>query len=373
MHSRMRVALVHDWLNQQGGAEVVLDQLHRMFPDAPVHTSFYDPNLVDPVFRTMEIHPTWLQRLPGWRTRHQAFLPLFPLAFQSTRVQDVDLVVSNASAFCKGIRTPARAVHVCYCLTPTRFIWAPRAYLMREGFPNWLPPVLAPLLWWLRRWDRAAAQRVTQFVAISETVAKRIRHHYGREAPVVHPPVDVTRFKPSTEIENHFLVVSRLIPYKRIDLAVRACTDAELPLLVIGDGRDLHSLREMAGPTVRFAGRLSDDEVRQHMARCRAFIFPGEEDFGIAPVEAQAAGRPVVAYAGGGALETVREGETGILFHEQNVTSLREALDRVSTMPVNPTELVRHAAQFDVTEFQTKLRGVIEVTFERSRASQVAL
>ncbi|MCY3912648.1 MAG: glycosyltransferase [Chloroflexi bacterium] len=368
----MSVALVHDWLNQQGGAEVVLEQLHAMYPDAPVYTSFYAQDLVDPAFRQLDVRTNWLQRLPGWRTRHQAFLPLYPLAFQSTRVRDAKVVVSNVSAFCKGIQTPPGSIHVCYCLTPTRFIWMPEAYLLREGYPAWLPRALAPLLWWMRRWDRAAAQKVTQFVAISQAVAERIRRFYGREAMVVHPPVHTTRFAPTTEVGDYFLVVSRLIPYKRIDLAVRACTEASLPLVVVGDGRDLHSLRRMAGPTVRFAGRVSDDEVRRHMARCRAFVFPGEEDFGIAPVEAQAAGRPVVAYAAGGALETVRDGETGVLFPEPTVPSLLQALERVTDMPIDAARLVRHAAQFDASVFRSKLRRAIELTVERARAPEAA-
>ena len=192
----MSVALVHDWLNQQGGAEVVLEQLHAMYPEAPVYTSFYAPDLVDPDFRRLDVRTSWLQRLPGWRTRHQAFLPLYPLAFQSMRIRDADVVVSNVSAFCKGIQIPPGAIHVCYCLTPTRFVWMPEAYLLREGYPAWLPRALAPLLWWMRRWDRAAAQRVTQFVAISQAVAERIRRFYGREALVVHPPVHTTRFTP---------------------------------------------------------------------------------------------------------------------------------------------------------------------------------
>lgn len=362
----MRVTLVHDWLNQQGGAEVVLKQLHAMFPDAPVYTSVYAPELVDPHFMNLDIRTTWMQNVPGWRTHHQAFLPLYPAAFRSMRIRDAELVVSNASAFCKGVRAPSHAVHVCYCLTPARFLWTPHTYLLREGFPVWLPRVLSPLLWWLRRWDRSAAQRVTQFVAISKAVGVRIRRYYGREAPIVHPPVHTTDFRPTTEVGEDFLVVSRLVPYKRIDLAVQACTEASLPLLVIGDGRDLHSLRTMAGPTVKFAGRLSDNEVRQHMARCRALIFPGEEDFGITPVEAQAAGRPVVAYAGGGAVETVLDGETGVLFREPTVASLREALERVTTMPTDPSRLVQHAAKFDVSEFRVKLRQVLRTTLQRN-------
>ena len=356
----MKIALVHDWLNQQGGAERVLLELHSMFPEAPVYTSFYAPNLVHPGFRRMDIRTSWMQRLPGWRTHHQALLPLYPLAFQTSRVRDADVVVSNASALCKGIRTPPGSVHICYCLTPTRFVWTPDQYLAREDYAGWMRSVLRPLFWWLRRWDWAAAQRVTRFVAISQAAADRIRRYYGRTAPIVHPTVDTRRFEPTTEVEDYLLVVSRLIPYKRIDLAVQACTELGLPLLVIGEGRDGPALRAMAGPSVRFLGRLSDDQVRHHMARCRALIFPGEEDFGIAPVEAQAAGRPVVAYAAGGALETVIDGETGILFREPTAANLRTALARLDGVPFVTDRLVAHAARFGRAQFQAGLRRQIE-------------
>ena len=361
----MHVALVHDWLNQQGGAERVLLEMHALFPQAPVYTSFYAPDLVDPAFRGLDIRTTWMQRLPAWRRHHQALLPLYPLAFRSTHVRGADVVLSNASAFCKGIGVPRDAVHVCYCLTPTRFVWSPAQYLARERYPVGTGRALGPLLWWLRRRDRAAAARVTQFVAISQAVAQRIERSYGRSAPVVYPPVDTRRFEPSAQTSDEFLVVSRLVPYKRIDLAVSACTHLGLPLLVVGEGRDATALRALAGPTVRFVGRLSDDQVRHHMARCRAFIFPGEEDFGIAPVEAQAAGRPVVAYGAGGALETVVDGETGVLFHEPTVTSLVEALRRVARLSFASERLVAHAARFDRAQFGERLRDIIETTWRR--------
>ncbi len=364
-----RVALVHDWLNQQGGAERVLMELHRMFPYAPVHTSFYAQDLVDSGFRDMDIRTSWMQRLPGWRTHHQGFLPLYPLVFQSMRVVDADVVISNASALCKGVQVPAGAVHLCYCLTPTRFVWTPAQYLAGESYPAWLRYALQPLLWWMRRWDRAAARRVTRMVAISTAVADRIGRFYGLEVPVIHPPVDTTLFQPSTEAADYYLVVSRLVPYKRIDLAVRACTELGAPLLVIGDGRDEATLRACAGPSVRFLGRLSDDQVRHHMARCRAFLFPGEEDFGIAPVEAQAAGRPVVAFAAGGALDTVIDGETGVLFHEPTVAGLLSALARLDRLQFSVDRLTAHARRFDAVEFRTKLGGMVETMRDEWRTS----
>ena len=362
----MRVALVHDWLNQQGGAERVLLELHALFPNAPVHTTFYAPDLLDEAFKNMEIRTNWMQWLPGWRMHHQALLPFYPLAFGMMRVSNVELVISNASGFCKGIRTPSDTAHICYCLTPTRFVWTPEDYLAREGYPRLLLPALRPLLGWMRRWDRAAAQRVTQFVAISTTVSDRIRRYYGRDAPVIHPPVDTQSFAPTTEVEDYYLVVSRLIPYKRIDLAVQACTATGRSLVVIGEGRDMSRLRAMAGPSIRFLGRLSDAEVRRYMARCRAFIFPGEEDFGIAPVEAQAAGRPVVAFAGGGALDTVKDSETGVLFREPTAASLQGALDRADTHPFQTERLTTHAETFGREQFRSKMRQIVEQTMART-------
>lgn len=368
----LNVALVHDWLNQQGGAERVLLQLHRTFPRAPVYTAFYEPTLVDPAFRTLDVRTTWLQRLPGWRTHHQAYMPVYPLAFATSRVRDADVVVSNASAFCKGIRIPRGAVHVCYCLTPPRFVWSTRAYLARESYPAWLPLALHPLMPLLQRWDRASAGRVTHFVAISRAVAARIRRFYGRDATVIYPPVATERFRPGGAPEDFLLVVSRLVPYKRIDLAVRACSQLGLPLRVVGDGRDAANLRRLAGPAVTFLGSLSDDRVSDLMARCRAFIFPGEEDFGIAPVEAQAAGRPVIAYAAGGALDTVVDGETGLLFHEPTVESLAGALRRLDTTRFHADHLVAAAARFSASLFRERLSRFVATAWETRLAGAQA-
>ncbi len=358
----LRTALVHDWLNQQGGAENVLVEMHRMFPSAPVYTSFYEPALVDPAFRRLDIRHTWLQRFPLWRTNHQALFPFYPLAFGGLRIPNADLVLSNSSAFCKGVRPAQGAVHVCYCLTPTRFLWMPDTYLAGERAPYWSRVVLPPLLAWARRWDRNAAQRVTQFLAISRAVADRIQRFYGRSSRIVYPPVDVERFKSTTDVDDAFLIVSRLIPYKRIDLAVRACTELGLPLRIVGSGRAEADLRALAGPTVRFLGRLPDRDVSVEMARCRAFLFPGDEDFGITPVEAQAAGRPVVAYGSGGALDTVIDGKTGILFREQTVASLGDALRQIQTMTFDTDALVANARRFSHENFRRALLEAINDT-----------
>ena len=360
-----RTALVHDWLNQQGGAENVLVEMHRMFPSAPVYTSFYEPALVDPAFRRLDIRTTWLQRFPLWRSNHQALLPFYPLAFGGLTVPSAELVLSNSSAFCKGVRPAPGAVHVCYCLTPTRFLWMPETYLAAERAPIWSRVLLPPLLAWARRWDRGAAQRVTQFLAISQAVADRIQRFYGRSSRIVYPPAEVERFQPTTDVGDAFLVVSRLIPYKRIDLAVRACTELGLPLRIVGSGRAEADLRALAGPTVRFLGRLPDRDVSVEMARCRALLFPGDEDFGITPVEAQAAGRPVVAYGSGGALDTVIDGKTGILFREQTVASLAAALRDVQSMTVATDALVANARRFSREHFR---RALLEAVNDTLRA-----
>ncbi|MGE5602921.1 MAG: glycosyltransferase, partial [Nitrososphaerales archaeon] len=301
-----RVALVHDWLNQVGGAEYVLEVLVRMFPGAPVFTSMYAPERMPLAYRAWDIRTSFMQHLPGITRKHQVYMPVYPLAFDRVDLTGYDLVLSNKSGFCHGVHVPPAARHVCYCLAPTRFLWQYEAYSAREVLGNSVDVMLRPLLGPLRRWDYAAAQRVHHFIAISREIQDRIRHFYDRDSTVIYPPVDIQRFSPSTAgLGDYFLAGGRLIPYKRTDLAVQACSELGLRLLVFGDGRDRPALERMAGQSVTFLGRVPPDDLARLYAGARAFIFPGLEDFGIAPLEAQAAGRPVIAFAGGGALETV--------------------------------------------------------------------
>jgi glycosyltransferase involved in cell wall biosynthesis len=298
-HRPGQIALVHDWLNQIGGAEYVLETLVRMFPGAPVYTSMYAPDRMPPVFRNWDIRTTFMQRLPAVTRRHQVYMPLYPLAFQGIDLSGHDLVVSNKSGFCHGVRPRPYAKHVCYCLAPTRFLWQYESYAARESLGKGTDLALRPLLDRLRRWDYEAAQRVNHFIAISREIQDRIRRYYRRESVVIYPPVDVAGFRYADEpLGDYFLAGGRLIPYKRTDLAVAACSELGLRLLVFGDGRDRAALERMAGPSVTFLGRVPATELARLYAGARAFIFPGLEDFGIAPVEAQATGRPVIAYAG---------------------------------------------------------------------------
>jgi glycosyltransferase involved in cell wall biosynthesis len=357
----LRVAIVHDWLNQIGGAEGVLETLVEMFPGAAIYTSIYWPDAMPALYRQWDIHTTWMDRLPGIHRRHQPYLLFYPLAFGGLELRGFDLVISNKSAFCMGVQTAPGTRHLCYCLTPTRFVWDYENYVRREQVGAFTRSLVRPFLGRLQRWERAAADRVGTFVAISGAIQDRVRRYYERESDIVYPPVDTARFVPSPQGGNddYFLIVSRLVPYKRIDLAVRAFTDLGLPLWIAGSGRDRASLEAMAGDNVRFLGRVPDEDLGRLMARCRAFVFPGLEDFGIAPVQAMAAGRPVIAFAGGGALDYVVEGVTGTFFHEQSPGSLVDTVSRFDAAAFAPSEIRAHAEKFDAQVFKTNLMAVI--------------
>lgn len=356
----MKLALVHDWLNQIGGAEDVLAQMVRHYPGTPVYTSMYAPDLMPPAYRTWDIRTTWIDRLPGIHAHHQRYLPFYPAAFGRLDLSRYDVVLSNKSGFCHGVHTGPDTLHVCYCLAPTRYIWNLDAYLDREQFGAGVRLVARLMAQLFRRWDYAAAQRVDHFIAISSEIQARIQRYYDRASPIIFPPAAVAdRFAPSGIIEDYFLVVSRLVPYKRIDLAVRACTQLGLPLLVGGRGRDLERLEALAGPSVTFLGFVPDDDLPDLFARCRAFLFPGLEDFGITPVQAMAAGRPVIAFRGGGALDTVVPGKTGVLFEQQTVASLAQVLAEFDPTCYDPGTIRAHAMQFDASVFEDALTGYI--------------
>jgi glycosyltransferase involved in cell wall biosynthesis len=358
----LKVAIVHDWLNQIGGAEGVLETLVEMFPGAPVYTSMYWPEAMPMVYRQWDIRTTWMDRLPGIHRYHQPYLLFYPSAFSGLELGDYDLVISNKSAFCMGVRTSPEACHICYCLTPTRFVWDFETYVSREQVGGAARRMVRPFLGWLQRWEREAAGRVDSFIAISKEIQGRIRRLYGRESALIHPPVDTRRFMPTADgsHDDYFLIVSRLVPYKRIDLAVRAFADLGLPLWIGGSGRDDASLEAMAGSNMRFLGRVPDEELGPLMAHCRAFVFPGLEDFGIAPVQAMAAGRPVIAYAGGGALDYVVEGVTGTFFHEQSPEALADAVARFDDAAYDPEMIRAYAEQFDTGVFKRKIQMFVK-------------
>jgi glycosyltransferase involved in cell wall biosynthesis len=349
-----RVAIVHDWLTNQGGGERVVWALHRAFPEAPIYTSVFNPKAL-PQFANLDVRTSFLQHWPLAKTKHQLFPTLRTLAFEAFDFSNYDVVISSSSAEAKGVITKPYTLHICYCHTPTRYYWSDYAQYRRSTGFGVLSPlvrlVMPRIVERMRMWDFAAAQRVDEFIANSRYVEQRIAKYYRRDSTVINPPIQVDRFAPTAESRTGFVVVSRLIPYKRVDLAVRACTELKLPLTVIGDGSELDKLKAMAGPTINFLGRAGDEETNYAYASATAFIFPAEEDFGLTPLEAMASGTPVIAYSKGGATETVIEGKTGIFFPEQTVASLKAALKAFKPADYDPATIRAHAQQFDEAVF----------------------
>lgn len=368
----LKIALVVSWLNQHGGAERVLEAAHELYPNAPVFTSIYDPQALPLFYREWEIRPSFLNRIPAVRRHHQFLLPFYPLAFESFDLRPYDVVLSIPSAFAHGVLTLSSTRHLCYCLTPARFLWQYRDYVENEAVGRSARLILPLLVSRLREWDRLAAERVDDFVAISRAVQSRIAKYYRRLSTILFPPVTVSDFQsvPSAEVEDYYLILSRLVPYKRVDIAVQAFNRLGLPLVIAGDGRDRSRLEKMAGPNVRFLGRVSDSERHRLLAKCRAFVFPGEEDFGITPLEANASGRPVVAYAAGGALDTIVDGLNGAFFREPTADSLAERIAGFDATAYDPGELRAHAGRFDIANFKRRLRELVQ---DETTAAAIAL
>ncbi|GAC1435398.1 MAG: glycosyltransferase [Chloroflexota bacterium] len=356
----MKVALVHDYLFEQGGAENVFQVFLDMFPDAPIFTSIYAPDTVAGAFRARQMHTSFLQRLTTDKRKAKALLPLYPAAFHRMKLRGYDLVLSSASSFAKGIAVGSTP-HVCYCHTPPRFLWQADRYGEGQRHPvaRAATRIATGLL---RHQDRHDAANVDRFIANSRVTQRRIARIYGRQATVIHPPIAVDDFAVAGAVTTRFLVVSRLLPYKRVDIVIAACNRLGLPLDVVGDGPDRHRLQAMAGPTVTLHGRLPRPEVAWHLGRARALILPGEEDFGLTPLEANASGRPVLAYRAGGALETVVDGQTGWFFERQTVDSVMAALQRIGPAAdrIEPKALRAHARRFDVAAFRASIQQVLQ-------------
>ena len=370
-HARApRVALAHEWLVTLGGSDRVLLALHELYPDAPVYVALYDPTRLPSAFADLPVITSWLQRIPGATRHHRSLVPLMPAAFGRFHLQGYDVVISSSHACTKGVRVPRGTPHICYCHTPMRYAWDLQDEYL-GGFSPAMRPLFRILLARLRHWDREASRRVDHFIANSRHVAARIRRYYGREATVIYPPVDTEFFTPGGTPEaghggaraaggDYLLVVSRLVPYKRVDLAVQACTALGRSLVVVGDGPEAPRLRAMAGPTVRFVGEVDDGALAEYYRGCIALVFPGIEDFGLVPVEAQACGSPVIAFGAGGALESVIPGVSGVFFAEQTVDSLREALRAFDPRAYDAGVIRRHAEQFSVQRFHHQIAEFVQ-------------
>jgi glycosyltransferase involved in cell wall biosynthesis len=363
--TQVRVALVHDWLTGMRGGEKVLEVLCELFPDADIFTLVHRPGSVSPGIERHRIHTSIIQRLPLAGRLYRRYLPLFPFAIEQFDLDGYDLVISSSHCAAKGVVPPGRARHLCYCHSPMRYAWDQfDAYFGPERVGRlahrW---VYRPLLARLARWDASTAHRVDRFLANSRHVAGRIRRYYDREASVLYPPVDTVFYHPGdVSPEGHFLIVSALVPYKQIDLAIAACAQIGAPLRIAGSGPERRRLEAHAGPDTTFLGWLSDEAIRQEYRRAAAVILPGEEDFGIVPLEAQACGRPVIALGRGGALDTVLDGETGVLFAEPTAPSLAEALERASTLTFDGARVRAHAEQFSRERFRRQLSEVVTET-----------
>jgi glycosyltransferase involved in cell wall biosynthesis len=346
-----RIALVHDYFVQMGGAERVAEAMHDSFPGAPMFTTVALPQSLPSRLRAADIRTSPMQHLPGMDRKFRHYFMLYPFAVENFDLSPYDLIFSSSSGYAKGVRRRRNAIHVCYCHTPMRWVWRYDDYVAREKFGTGIRSLLPLALWGLRKWDLRAAQQPNYYIANSRLVAERIRKIYKREAHVIPPPIEVNRFHMSNDIQDYYLVLSRLMPYKRIDLAIEACKRMNRRLIIIGDGPDRARLEKLGDDRIEFLGRQSDQIVNYYAARCRALLFPGEEDFGMAPLEANAAGRPVIAYRAGGAEETVVDGKTGVFFDSPNSLALSEAIEQFESMHWSQILLRRHAEKFDRNVF----------------------
>lgn len=359
----MNIALVHDWITNIAGAERVLLQISEIYPDAPIYTSVFDKKNAKP-FLKKKIKTSYLQHFPFAKSKREVLIPLTPLAFEQFNLSSYDLVISSTTMAAKGILTKPNTVHICYCHTPSRYLWEP--FLDSRAKKGWFSGLRQNVMHKMRIWDRLAADRVDFFIANSKYIQKRIKKYYGRDSIVVYPSINIDKFKPTTpdKIGNYFLFVSRLVDYKRCDLVIEAFNDLGLPLRVIGRGPQKKYLSKIAKDNIEFLGYLSDEEMQKYYQEAKAFIFAAEEDFGIVPLEAMASGRPVIAYAAGGLLETVVPGVTGEFFKEQTPQCLINAVKSFKPEKYDSRKIREHATKFSNENFKKEFKGAVDEILE---------
>ncbi len=356
----MKIALIHDYLTQYGGGERVLQVLSDMFPEAPIYTLVYDEKATGRVFVGKDIRTSFLQRLPFTKRYHRLFPLLMPLAVEQFDLSAFDTVISVSASFAKGVVTKPATHHINYCLTPTRFLWDDSHRYIRESYAWWPVRKLLPfLISYLRVWDKEASYRVDEFVGISKFVQERIKKYYEADSKLIYPSIDTNKYHIAEERDEYFLMVGRLVGYKRFDLAVKAFSAMDLPLKIVGDGPEMKNLKTIAGKNIEFLGLVSDYRMPDLYAHAQAVIFPQEEDFGLVPLEAMASGRPVIAYRGGGALETIHDGITGVFFDQQTEIDISLAIGKFHQIAWDSQKIREHAKRFDTQVFQQAIRGLL--------------
>jgi glycosyltransferase involved in cell wall biosynthesis len=372
----MRVALVHDYLNQYGGAERVLESLIEIFSSAPIYTLVYNAEAMKGKFFDKEIRTSFLQKIPFARSHHRIFPILMPLAIEKFDLSGYDIVVSDSASFGKGVITKPETIHICYCHTPPRFAWDDSQKYIKEFSMPKLAKIFIPFFMnYIRVWDKEAASRVDKFICNSNFVAQRIKKYYRQDAEIIYPPVDANFFNvkssenpPATNNKtSYFLIVGRLLAYKKFDIAIEAFNKLELSLKIVGDGPEKKKLKNIARKNIEFLGELREEDLRKYYQECQALVFPQEEDFGIVALEAMACGKPVIAYQGGGALESVKKGETGMFFNEQTPESLIKAVKEFRPEKFNSQIIRAHALKFDKEIFKKKIKEFIEKTYYEHR------
>ena len=378
----MKIAIIHDWLTGMRGGEKCLEVICKLYPDADLFTLLHIPGKVSPEIESHSIHTSFIQNLPFAQSKYRYYLPLMPFAIEKFNLNEYDLILSSSHCVAKSVKPGPNSLHICYCHTPMRYIWDQFNQYFGRGKSSWLSATAMKVLRpWLQRWDVKTSRRVNYFIANSRHVQKRIKKYYGKEAMIIHPPVDTELFTPdNTENkEDYFLIVSAFAPYKRLDLAVEAFNQMGLPFFIIGEGQDSKRLKEMAKPNIQFEGWLDNSQIRSHFARCRAFVFCGEEDFGITLLEAQAMGRPIITFGRGGALETVipdnqtwtpeteipkssTSQPTGVFFYEQTTEALINAIQHFETIESQfDSNAIRiHALKFDVSVYTKRIQKLID-------------
>lgn len=364
----MRVALVHDYLVQYGGAERVLECFAELYPRAPIYTLIYDKSAMHGVFVGKKIRTSFIQKLPFARKRHRAFPQFMPMAIEQFDFSGYDVVLSDSSSYAKGAITGPDTLHICYIHTPMRYAWDDcQKYTSDFSFPGIIKKFIPLAMNYIRIWDRAGAERADKLIANSNFVAKRIQKYYKRESVVIHPPVNIDNFRVDRERENYFLIVGRLLAYKKVDIAIQAFNKLGYELKIIGRGPELKRLKKMAGPSIEFLGRVSEDKLPEYYAKCRAFIFPQEEDFGIVAIEAMASGRPVIAYRGGDIVEHLEEGKTGVFFDRQEPEDIVRAIEKFRDSDYDPGYIRSKSLGFDRKIFKSKIKRYIEEELEKHK------